>query len=115
MDPQLARGVAQFNAGEFFEAHETWEVLWNDTVGAEKQLIQGLVQIAAGYLKAESGIRGGAIKLLTRGSALIRQFPPGAFGLRLAPVVAAVVADLQRLQASHDTVNAPQLRGIDGA
>src|SRR5438128_2409427 len=40
MDPRLARGVREFNAGNFFAAHEIWEELWNDSVGAEKTLLQ---------------------------------------------------------------------------
>ena len=99
MDERLVRGVAQFNARQFFAAHETWEDLWLDTVGAERELVQGLVQIAAGYLKAESGIRGGAIKLLTRGVRQLRQYPATALGLALTPFVAAVAADLQYLCA----------------
>jgi predicted metal-dependent hydrolase len=56
MDARLVRGVHAFNAGEFFAAHEVWEELWLDSVGPGKQLLQGLVQIAAGYAKVETGI-----------------------------------------------------------
>jgi len=83
MDPRLQRGVAAFNAGNFFEAHEIWEDLWGETVGQEKLLLQGLVQIAAGYAKVESTLRAGALKLLTRGLEHIRPFLPAASGLSL--------------------------------
>ena len=102
MDPRLARGIEQFNAGRFFSAHETWEALWNDSVGPEKVLIQGLVQIAAGYAKAESGVLGGALKLLTRGTALVRQYPTSALGLALEPLVSGVGADIERLRAAAE-------------
>jgi len=112
----LRRGLEQFNAGEFFEAHETWEDLWNDSFGAEKQLLQGLIQIAAGYAKVESGLRGGAIKLLQRGAAMVAQFAPAALGLALTPFLVAVEADVVRVQAAGDEetslaiVQPPQLR-----
>lgn len=115
IDPRLAQGVEAFNGGEFFAAHEIWEALWLDDVGAEKLLLQGLVQIAAGYAKVETGVRGGAIKLLTRGLERVRQFGPVALGLTLAPFVDGVSADLLRLRdlreetASLDQLRVPQL------
>jgi hypothetical protein len=115
MDPRLARGVDAFNTGEFFLAHEIWEALWLETVGPEKVLLQGLVQIAAGYAKVESGVRGGAVKLLTRGLERVRQYLPTALSLRLGPFVDGVEADLQRLRAtaeedlSLDLVHVPSL------
>ena len=115
-DPRLQHGVAMFNTGQFFAAHEIWEALWLETTGPEKQLLQGLVQIAAGYAKVESGVRGGALKLLARGLERVRQFGPSALGLALEPFVAAVDADLQRLHAaadhavSLDLVQAPAIR-----
>src|SRR5262245_32015407 len=119
MDPRLTRGLEQFNAGRFFDAHETWEALWNDTVGPEKLLLQGLVQIAAGYAKVETGVRGGALKLLTRGLELVRQFPAHTFDLSLEPFAAGIAADIERLRAAAevtiDAVRPPQLRWIAGA
>ena len=102
MDPLLARGVDEFNAGKFFTAHETWEALWLETVGAEKLLLQGLVQIAAGYAKAETGVRGGALKLLGHGLERVRLFLSNACGLALEPFVAAVAADIERLRQAPE-------------
>ena len=99
-DPRLGRGVDAFNAGEFFAAHEIWEELWLEMVGPEKLLLQGLVQIAAGYAKVESGVRGGALKLLARGVGLVRAFGATSAGLALEPFVEGVSADLQRLHAA---------------
>ena len=115
MDARLQRGVEAFNKGEFFLAHEIWEALWLETVGPEKVLLQGLVQIAAGYAKVESGVRGGAVKLLARGLERVRQYSPTAFRLRLGPFADGVEADLQRLRAtaeenaSLDLVRVPPL------
>ncbi len=115
-DPRLAHGLAAFNAGEFFQAHEIWEELWVETVGSDKLVLQGLIQVAAGYLKVESGIRGGAMKLLTKGVEQLRQFGAMSMGLALEPFVDGVRADLQRIQAitnvtiSLDIVDVPELR-----
>jgi uncharacterized protein len=100
MDPRLEHGIEEFNAEKFFIAHEIWEDLWNDCVGPEKILVQALVQIAAGYAKVESGIRGGALKLLTRGLAQLRPFGPTAMGLLLHPFADEVAADIERVRGA---------------
>src|SRR5579862_4671565 len=33
---RFRRGVAQFNAGHFFDAHETWEEIWLQSLEPEK-------------------------------------------------------------------------------
>jgi hypothetical protein len=110
-DPRFERGRAQFNAGRFFAAHETWEAVWLESVGPEKELLQGLVQIAAGYAKVESGIRGGALKLLTRGLEHLR--PALGSHPALQDVADAVSGDLDRLRTdgpvSLATVRPPRI------
>src|SRR6185369_11498755 len=68
-DPRWAAAVRSFDAGQYFEAHELWEELWNDAEGEERQLYQALVQIAAGYAKLDIGEVNGARKLFERGLA----------------------------------------------
>lgn len=82
-DERFERGIAEFNAGHFFEAHEVWEELWGEEVGAAKRFLQGLVQAAAGLHKAEIGVTSGARKLLTTSLRILDDFPPDAFGIDL--------------------------------
>jgi uncharacterized protein len=42
----LLQGLALFNARDFFHAHEFWEDLWRETAAPDKQVLQGLIQIA---------------------------------------------------------------------
>ena len=48
-DRRLMRGVAHFNAQEYFEAHEVWEELWLVAREPEKTFLQGLIQVAAAF------------------------------------------------------------------
>ena len=70
----LADGDAHARAGRFFEAHEALEGFWMKASGAEKVLLQGLVQVAAGLhrLKEKPGSNEGAFYLLDRGLDKIR-------------------------------------------
>lgn len=45
----FTKGVDLFNAGKFWEAHETFEDLWRRQKGDVKRLVQGFVQSAAAF------------------------------------------------------------------
>lgn len=53
--PLFAKGVEEFRAGRFFEAHEEWELLWKESVGDERLYLQGLIQLAAGCVHIARG------------------------------------------------------------
>ena len=63
----LQRGIALFNAGDFFHAHEVWEDWWRATTRPEKQTIQGMIQIAVAMHHATTGNSAGAISVMERG------------------------------------------------
>ena|SRR5579863_1365854 len=71
----FARGVAHFNAGEFFEAHEVWEEIWLASHGSEKAFLQGLIQIAAAFHHHARGNTRGLNSLLIAGLAKIEGAP----------------------------------------
>jgi predicted metal-dependent hydrolase len=52
----LEDGIAAFERGDFFEAHELLEPAWMGTDDlAERALYQGLIKLAAGYVHAVRG------------------------------------------------------------
>ena len=64
MDKQaaLTKGIQEFNAGDYFECHETLEDVWMIEVGPDRPFYQGLLQLSVGcfhllnrnYVGAES-------------------------------------------------------------
>src|SRR5690348_17536429 len=61
-----SRGIAHFNAREFFEAHEVWEERWLVAREPDKTFLQGLIQVAAAcHHHARENARG-AKSLLAR-------------------------------------------------
>lgn len=82
--PLLLRGIEEFNAGLFFEAHETWEEDWQQEKGPQRDLLRALIHLAAGYhhLTQRHNFRGAFIKL---GSAirLLDRFGTRCRGLEL--------------------------------
>jgi predicted metal-dependent hydrolase len=92
----IQKGLELFNAGRFWEAHEAWEAAWLVEDGDVRQMLQGLIQVAAGYFKALVQRRPrAAAKLLGSGLAKLEPIPDSLGGLRLEPLRRAVAATIE--------------------
>src|SRR5438094_9460313 len=74
--PELIKAIHEFNAGEFFEQHETLELLWRAMPGENRHLYGGILQIGVGmhHLLKNRNFRGAAVKL-DHGIRLLEAFP----------------------------------------
>src|SRR6266542_2068364 len=63
--PELHKAIEEFNSGEFFEQHETLELLWRATPGEIRHLYEGILQIGVGmhHLLKNGNFHGSAVKL----------------------------------------------------
>src|ERR687886_99580 len=79
---ELSKAIAEFNAGEFFEQHETLELLWRATPGEIRHLYEGILQIGVGmhHLLVNRNFHGAAVKL-DHGIRLLGAFPPVCHGV----------------------------------
>src|SRR4051794_33724623 len=70
--PAYRRGFALFNAGYYWEAHESWEGLWHahGRQGTTADLIKGLIKLAAAGVKVRQRQRHGIVTHARRASAL---------------------------------------------
>ena len=59
LEPQeiagLRQGMAQFRAGEYFEAHDDWEEVWRELSGRRRLFWQAMIQLAVGTHHWENG------------------------------------------------------------
>ena len=62
----LANGVALFNRGKFFEAHEILEDFWRAAPAEQKKFLQGLVQVAVAFHHHSTGNHTGMRSVLER-------------------------------------------------
>ena len=99
VDPRWRAAIGEFNDGNYFEAHELWEGLWNEALGNEKVFLQGLVQVAAGYAKLAVSEVSGARKLFERGLAHMNQGRDPALLIDVEQLRVAVEDALNRLRA----------------
>ncbi len=91
--PALYKGLEEFNAGKFFECHETLEAIWNEEESELRRLYQGILQIGVGFYHTltRRNYRG-AITLLQGGINYCRPFAPTYFGIDIASLIAAAEA-----------------------
>ena len=71
----LGDGINFFNAGRYFEAHESWEDLWRTTKGPLRLFYQGLVQAAVGLHHLNRGNLNGARAQLSKSIAKLSEYP----------------------------------------
>jgi len=74
--PALLEGVAQFNRAEFFEQHETLELLWRAERRRVRYLYQGILQIGVAFHHLRRLNHHGTVYMLTRGAAYLAPFAP---------------------------------------
>ena len=103
----LRAGQELFNKGEFYEAHEIWEEKWNDAEDDDRRLLQGLIQVAAGFYKLQTGMPAGTHKLLEKAHGHLAQVGDQFHGVQLAQLLEAV--DFWRKEAK-DMVDSFQTR-----
>jgi predicted metal-dependent hydrolase len=67
LHPKAKEGIALYNQGEFYEAHEPLEEAWMETDSPERDLYQGILQIGLAYYQISRGNYRGALKMFRRG------------------------------------------------
>lgn len=102
----FAHGLAQFNRGEYYECHETWELLWRSDPGPLRDLYQGLIQIAAALYQWRRGRRAAVARKLAAGVARLQPYRPTVLGVDLE----RLLADLAAWQAAPDTRAYPRIQ-----
>ena len=92
-------GVAHFNAGRYFPAHEAWETAWKQARdSADAEFFKGLSQMGAGYVHLLRGNAHGAQTLLRRAAGRIGAFADGHLGIRTGALRDKLLADASRVE-----------------
>ena len=73
--PSLLAGIAQFNAGDYWECHETLEALWRAEPRPIRDLYQGILQVGVACHHLCAGNYAGTLKMLRRGLPRLRGLP----------------------------------------
>jgi uncharacterized protein len=102
--PALLEGIAQFNRGEYFEQHETLELLWRAERRDIRYLYQGILQIGVAFHHLRRLNHHGAMHMLTRGPRYLAPFAPACQCVDVAALLhdaAAARREVERLGPSR--------------
>jgi uncharacterized protein len=111
-DRALAMAQRLLDAGRPFHAHEVLEAAWKSSEPGERDLWQGLTQLAVGLTHALRGNATGATVLLRRGGDRLRGYPdPGPHGVDVGGLIRAATALADRIESGGlASINPADLR-----
>lgn len=117
--PPLLRAIEEFNAGEFFEQHETLETLWRATRAPVRDLYHGILQIGVGFHHLRRGNYHGASVLMEEGLGRLAPFAPSCQSIDVASLIRDAAAARERVLAlgperigDFDWSAAPRIRRV---
>src|SRR6058998_2727307 len=118
----LLEGIEQFNRGDYFEQHETLELLWRAEPRDVRYLYQGILQIGVAFHHLRRLNHHGTVYMLTRGPRYLARFAPCCQTVdvqRLLDDAAAALREVERLGpgrlAEFDWQLAPNVRLVGPA
>ena len=94
LHPRARKGIQEYNAGEYYEAHEYLELAWRDTDSPGRDLYQGILQVGVAYYQIQRGNYRGALKMFKRARGLLQPLPDVCQGVK----VAALRRDAKRVE-----------------
>ena len=71
-EDNFSKALNLFNNQKWYEAHDAFEDIWNDLVGDERQIVQGILQVSVSQFHLNKGNLNGAMILLGEGLGRIK-------------------------------------------
>ena len=105
----VRHGIEEFNAGQYFEQHETLELVWRAELRPIRDLYRGVLQIGVGCLQVERGNASGALKMIDRATKWLQPFRPACQGID----VDRLLTDAARLREEIERRGADQVERVD--
>jgi predicted metal-dependent hydrolase len=102
----LVKGIAEFNAGLFFECHDTLEDMWGGIRGPARDFFQGLIQVAVAYYHLGNGNAAGAESMMRRALKRFERYPSRYCGFDVDGQRAEIAAWLERFASGTGAATA---------
>jgi predicted metal-dependent hydrolase len=106
---RVRHAIAEFNAGQYFEQHETLEAAWRAELRPIREMYRGILQIGLACYQVQHANGVGAIKMLDRAQRLLQPFRPACQGVE----VDRLLADAEKLRHEIEREGFDHLDRID--
>ena len=83
----MLEAIEQFNAGEFFDQHETFEDMWRAETEDIRFLYQGILHVGVGFYHLQKGNYHGVVTKLGTGVAMLDHFQPTCMGVDVSRLI----------------------------
>ena len=97
-DSRFEIGMKLFNSQQWYKSHDVFEEIWHETGGSERQLLQGILQIAVAQVHLENNNINGAMILYGEALGRLKRFHFSNLGLNIEVLCKCIAKRLELLQ-----------------
>ncbi len=101
-DSRFEIGMKLFNSCQWYKSHDVFEEIWHETGGPERQLLQGILQVAVAQVHLENRNLNGATILYGEALGRLKKFQLFDLGLDVLGLSNCVSRRLEFLQMGKD-------------
>ena len=101
-DSRFEIGMKLFNSCQWYKSHDVFEEIWHETGGPERQLLQGILQIAVAQVHLENSNINGATILYGEALGRLKRFQLANLGLDIVGLCKCITKRLEFLQIGKD-------------
>lgn len=89
-DKAVKRAVQLFNDERYWEAHEALEYVWKNATGTEKEILNGIILVAAAFVHDEKDEQDVSISILHRAKRKLDRTGDKYYGINTSKIVEAL-------------------------
>ena len=104
-DSRFEIGMKLFNSCQWYKSHDVFEEIWHETGGSERQVLQGILQVAVAQVHLENSNINGATILYGEALGRLKKFQLANLGLDIAGLCKCITKRLEFLQIGKDIAN----------
>jgi len=101
-DSRFVVGMELFNSCQWYKCHDVFEEIWHETGGPERQLLQGLLQVAVAQVHLENSNLNGATILYGEALGRLKKYQLNNLGLDIVGLCNCITKRLELLQIGED-------------
>ena len=101
-DYRFEIGMTLFNSCQWYKSHDVFEEIWHETGGPERQLIQGILQVAVAQVHLENSNTNGATILYGEALGRLKRYQLNNLGLDIVGLCKCISRRLEFLQIGND-------------
>ena len=101
-DCRFEIGMKLFNSCQWYKSHDVFEEIWHETIGPDRQVVQGILQIAVAQVHLENGNINGATILYGEALGRLKRSQVDDLGLDIDKLCICIKKRLEFLQTGRD-------------